>query len=93
MAQTNHQSAVGLDSPTRLATVNWSVADRPNGMVYRYSNKPGELGARHAAKGAASSAPCGSLTPPCDPPLAFSANDEVMGGSTPTPGHATIVPI
>ncbi len=94
MAQSNHPAAgTGLNSRAQQLSVDWSVADRPNGVVYRYGLKPGGLSDRNAASGGSSTAPCGQAEPPCDPPLVFTPNHEVMGGSTAKPGHATITPI
>ena len=80
--------------------VNWALAGRPRGIVYKHGVQP-RSGAQarsgqSATSGLTSTNPeCQAFgfTPACDPPLLFTANDPVMGNLSSSPGHVTLTPV
>ena len=83
------------------AHVNWAVAGRPRGFVFKHGVH-GVQGVQGVQPRSGLSGPSRTTStnpecqafgpnPPCDPPLLFTADDPVMGSSS--PGHVTLTPV
>ena len=63
-----------------------AAVDTPRGIVYRRGAQPALAAGQHATS-------TNPACPTCSPPLVFSPNNPVAGGTSGTPGHVTITPV
>jgi hypothetical protein len=79
---------VNAAAATAQAQVNWGLAGRPRGIVYKHGVHP-PSGQSATSRATSSNPECQG----CNPPLLFTANDPVMGSLSSSPGHVTLTPV